>query len=112
MAVTGLKRITDIVLFVADLPRAIAFYRDRMELALKRLDTGFAEFWMDRAILALWEETDVRRALGFGDDKRREPRATVAIRLDSVAAVNAAPAELPVGGVVFRSPRGSTRRAS
>jgi catechol 2,3-dioxygenase-like lactoylglutathione lyase family enzyme len=48
-----LNRITDIALFVSDLPRAIAFYRDLMELELKRLDTGFAEFWMEGAILAV-----------------------------------------------------------
>ena len=65
MPLAGLNRITDIALFVSDLPRAIAFYRDLMELELKRLDTGFAEFWMEGAILALWEEADVRRALDF-----------------------------------------------
>jgi len=42
MPLAGLNRITDIALFVSDLPRAIAFYRDLMELELKRLDTGFA----------------------------------------------------------------------
>ncbi len=80
MPLPGLNRITDVALFVSDLQRAIAFYRDRMALELKRLDTGFAEFWMDGAILALWEEVDVRRALDFADAARRGPHAMLAIR--------------------------------
>ena len=104
MPLAGLNRITDIALFVSDLPRAIAFYRDLMELELKRLDTGFAEFWMEGAILALWEEADVRRALDFAGAARRGPHAMIAIRLDLAAAVDAAYAGLAARGVVFRSP--------
>ena len=103
MPLPGLNRITDIALFVADLPRAIAFYRDLMDLELKRLDTGFAEFRMEGAILALWEEADVRRALAFDGALRRGPHAMVAIRLDTAAAVDAAHAALAARGVVFRS---------
>ena len=103
MPLPGLNRITDVALFVSDLQRAIAFYRDRMALELKRLDTGFAEFWMDGAILALWEEADVRRALDFADAPRRGPHAMLAIRTDSAAAVDAAYAALIARGVVFRS---------
>jgi uncharacterized protein len=104
MPLPGLNRITDIALFVADLPRAIDFYRDRMDLELKRLDTGFAEFWMEGAILALWEEADVRRALVFDGPPRCGPHAMVAIRMDTAAAVDTAHAELASRGVVFRSP--------
>ena len=104
MPLPGLNRITDIALFVADLRRAIAFYRDRMDLEVKRLDSGFAEFWMEGAILALWEEADVRRTLDFAGAPRRGPHAMVAIRMDSAAAVDAAYAELTARGVVFRSP--------
>jgi catechol 2,3-dioxygenase-like lactoylglutathione lyase family enzyme len=75
-----------------------------MELELKRRDTGFAEFWMEGAILALWEEADVRRALDFADAPRRGPHAMIAIRLDSAAAVDAACAALVARGVLFRSP--------
>jgi uncharacterized protein len=99
-----MTRITDIALFVADLPRAIAFYRDRMGLQLKRLDTGFAEFWMEGVILALWEETDVRRALELDDTPRRGPHAMVALRQETPAAVDALHAELAARGVAFRSP--------
>lgn len=60
MPLAGLNQITDIALFVSDLQRAITFYRDKLDLELKRLDTGFAEFWMEGTILALWEEPDVR----------------------------------------------------
>lgn len=104
MPLAGLKRITDIALFVADLQRAIVFYRDRLDLELKRLDTGFAEFWMEGTILALWEEPDVRRALAFDDVPRRGPHAMLAIRLDSTVAVDDAYARLVARGVVFRSP--------
>jgi uncharacterized protein len=103
MPLAGVNRITDIALFVSDLPRAIVFYRDRMELELKRRDTGFAEFWMEGAILALWEEADVRRALDLADTPHRGPHAMIAIRLDSPAAVDAACAALAARGVLFRS---------
>jgi uncharacterized protein len=98
-----MMRVTDIALFVADLQRAIAFYRDRLGLELKRLDTGFAEFRMEGTILALWEEADVRQALDFAGGPRRGPHAMLAIRLDSPAAVDAAHEELAARGVVFRS---------
>jgi catechol 2,3-dioxygenase-like lactoylglutathione lyase family enzyme len=104
-----MMRVTDIALFVADLQRAIAFYRDQLGLELKRLDTGFAEFRMEGTILALWEEADVRQALDFAaldsaDGPRRGPHAMLAMRLDSPAAVDAAHGELAARGVVFRSP--------
>jgi uncharacterized protein len=104
MPLAGLNRITDIALFVSDLPRAIAFYRDLMDLELKRLHTGFAEFWMEGTILALWEEADVQRALDFADAPRCGPHAMIAIRMDTAAAVDAVHAELAARGVVFRSP--------
>ena len=104
MPLPGLNRITDIALFVADLQRAIAFYRGLLDLEVKRLDSGFAEFWMEGAILALWEEADVRRALDFDGVPRRGPHAMLAIRMDSAAAVDAAYVQLVARGVVFRSP--------
>lgn len=99
----GLNRITDMALFVADLDRAIAFYRDRLQLEMKRHDTGFAEFWMEGTILALWEEGDVRRALAFDGPPRRGPHTMLAIRLETAAAVDEAYAALTARGVVFRS---------
>ena len=97
-------RVTDVALFVADLQRALAFYRDRLGLQVKRLDTGFAEFWMEGAILALWEEAEVQRALGFEQAARRGPHAMVAIRLETPAAVDALYADLAARGVPFRAP--------
>jgi uncharacterized protein len=88
-AAAGLNRITDIALFVADLERAIAFYRDRLDLELKQLDSVFAEFQMEfqmeGTILALWEEADIRHALHFDDTPRCGPHAMVAIRMDTAA---------------------------
>jgi catechol 2,3-dioxygenase-like lactoylglutathione lyase family enzyme len=104
MPLAGLNGITDIALFVSDLPRAIAFYRDRLDLELRRLDAGFAEFRMEGTILALWEEADARRNLELGDATRRGPHAMVAIRMDSPAAVDAAHARLAARGVTFRAP--------
>ena len=91
-------------LVTTDHDAAIAFYRDTLDLALKRLDTAFAEFWMEGTILALWEEADVRRALAFADIPRRGPHAMLAIRLDSTVAVDDAYTKLAARGVVFRSP--------
>ena len=58
------------------------------------LSHHFRRFWlalngaMEGAILALWEEADVCRALGFDGTPRRGPHAMVAIRLDTAAAVD------------------------
>ena len=59
---------------------------------------------MEGTILALWEETDVRRALAFAEGPSRGPHAMLAIRLDSTVAVDDAYGHLAARGVVFRSP--------
>lgn len=97
-------RITDIALCVADIDRAIAFYRDKLLLELKRHDKGFAEFWTEGVILALWETGDLRAALDLPIERRVGPHAMVAIRLDSGEAVDAAYADLMARGVEFRKP--------
>ena len=97
-------RITDIALCVADIDRAIAFYRNRLGLQLKRHDTGFAEFWTEGVILALWETGDLRHALGLPEERRVGPHAMVAIRLETGDAVDAAYAELKARGVAFSKP--------
>lgn len=104
MPLPGLGRITDIALCVADIERAVAFYRDKLALELKRRDAGFAEFWTEGAILALWEVGDLRRALALPEGPRTGPHAMVAMRLETGEAVDAAYAALAARGVEFCQP--------
>jgi lactoylglutathione lyase len=51
------KRIDAVVLFVEDLERAKAFYRDKVGLKLKSENEGFADFELDNTTVALLERT-------------------------------------------------------
>ena len=53
MSLDALRNLTDIGLFVADLERAVAFYRETLGFALKRRDIGFAELQTNGVGLAL-----------------------------------------------------------
>lgn len=98
-AVAGL---TDVCLLVEEIPRSVAFYRDRLGFALKRLDTGFAEFWTGGVILALWQRSDIAGNVGLPEALRPGgPSVMVAVRLASVEAVDAEVARLAAAGVVF-----------
>lgn len=97
-------RITDLCLLVADMDRSVAFYRDRMGLAVKRLDAGFAEFHTGDATLALWLRDDI--AGNLDSPRLREGGCGVmaAVRLPDRDAVDREAARLKAAGVALSHP--------
>lgn len=94
--------LTDVCLLVEDVPRSVAFYRDRLGFALKRLDTGFAEFWTGGVILALWQRSDIAANVGLPAAlEGRGANVMVAVRLESREAVDAEFHRLTAAGVAF-----------
>ncbi len=96
--------LTDVCLLVQDIPRSVAFYRDRMGFALKRLDTGFAEFWTRGVILALWQRDDIGTNLGLPDLRAGGASCMVAVRFATIGEVDAEYARLKAAGVGFVEP--------
>jgi uncharacterized protein len=98
--------LTDVCLLVADIPRSVAFYRDRLGFAVKRLDTGFAELWTRGVILAVWQRDDIATNLDLPDIRAGGASCMVAVRFDTAAGVDAEFERLSAAGVQFlASPR-------
>ena len=104
MSLAPLRNLTDIGLFVADLERAMAFYGETLGFELKRHDFGFAEFHTNGVGLALWEVSDVTRALALADTPRQGLSAMVAVRVETADAVDALHDELASKGVRIVQP--------
>lgn len=96
--------LTDACLLVADIPRSVAFYRDKCGFALKRLDTGFAEFHTRGVILALWQRDDIAGHLRLPELTAGGASCMVAVRLPSVEVVDREYARLSAAGVAFVEP--------
>lgn len=97
-------RLTDVCLLVADIPRSVAFYRDRLGFAVKRLDTGFAEFQTRGVTLALWQRDDIRTNLNLPEALRGGSGCMVAVRLASIDEVDREYERLTGAGVDFLAP--------
>ena len=104
MPLSDIRKVTDVALFVADAGRSVDFYHGLLGLELKRRDTGFAEFYLDNFVLAVWESSDLNRALNQPDKARQGPHAMLALRLEKPEHVDALYAELSAKGVPFASP--------
>lgn len=96
--------ITDVCLLVEDIPRAVAFYRDRIGLEVKRLDTGFAEFHTGAATLALWQRSDIAANLDMPAALKGGRSVMVAVKLESRETVDAEYIRLSAAGVAFSEP--------
>lgn len=93
--------LTDLCLLVEDIDRSVAFYRDAVGLAVKRHDTGFAEFHAGPSTLALWLRDDI--AANLDAPRLRVPGVGVmaAARLPDRAAVDAEAARLEAAGATI-----------
>ena len=101
MSLHALRNLTDIALFVSDLERAIAFYGDTLGFELKRRDIGFAEFRTEGVGLALWEVSDVTKALDLAETPRQGLSTMVAVRVETAESVEALYDELTAKGVTI-----------
>ncbi len=91
--------ITDLCILSSNVPRAVAFYRDRMGLPVKRLDEGFAEFGTERVVIALWDRANLATHVGWPEAGRMKGGAMIAVRLGARAEIDAAYKELTERGV-------------
>ncbi|WP_181704984.1 VOC family protein [Chthonobacter rhizosphaerae] len=96
--------LTDVCLLVEDMDRSVAFYRDRLGFAVKRLDTGFAEFFTDGVVLALWLRSDIAAYVPGLSATGGPSSVMVAVRLPDVASVDAEYVRLSAAGVAFYGP--------
>lgn len=104
MPLADIRKVTDVALLVADAARAVDFYQGKLGLELKRRDTGFAEFYLDNFVLAVWEAGDLAGEVGTSAGPRAGPHAMMAIRLETPEAVDALYEELSARGVPFTGP--------
>jgi lactoylglutathione lyase len=80
--VTPARQLGYVILYVADLDRSIAFYRDSIGLQLKFVDAGYAEFASGPTRFALYEQ---RRASWLIDSPTTPgPAAEVVFVVDDV----------------------------
>ena len=101
MSLDALRNLTNIGLFVTDLERAVAFYGETLGFELTRLDIGFAEFRTEGVGLALWEVSDVTKALELAETPRQGLTTMVAVRVETADTVDALHAELAAKGVTI-----------
>ena len=81
-------RVGYVILFVADLGRSIAFYRDVIGLEFKLQGDGYAEFVTEGTKFALFERSKLSELIGRepDPDPPSEPRAEVVFVVDDVDA--------------------------
>lgn len=81
---SGTRDVGYVILFVADLVRSVAFYRDVVGFPLKFVDAGYAEFGTTAVSFALYES---RRAEWLiGSPVRPGPAAEIVLVVDDVDA--------------------------
>ena len=96
--------ISDICVLVKDLEASIAFYHDRLGFRLLHRAPGFADFSGAGLTLALWEAAHIHAHADVAVTEARPASLLIAVRLDNIAALDEAYAELTAAGVVFTAP--------
>jgi uncharacterized protein len=96
-------KISDFCLLVADLDRAIAFYRDLVGFKLRRVAPGFADFFTAGVTLALWQVDHMQTHLNLppGPAQRGGWRTMAAIQVASSDIVHTMHRDLTARGVPF-----------
>jgi lactoylglutathione lyase len=59
-----IKRVDYVILYVADLPRSIAFYRDVIGLPFRFEESGYAEFATETSKFALYDRSQLKELIG------------------------------------------------
>ncbi|MBO6509028.1 MAG: VOC family protein [Roseibium sp.] len=104
MSAKTVAHISDICLLVADVARSVTFYHEVLGLAIKRLDTGFAEFWTHGAILALWQRDDIADNLSLPEARGGGTSVMLAVRMETAADVDREYERLSKAGLRFNGP--------
>ncbi len=96
--------ITDVCILVRDLEASIAFYTQGLGFRLKHRAPGFADFSGVGLTLALWERRHIGAHAHVPVTADAPAGVAIAVRLDSVAAIDSAYDELIGKGVAFINP--------
>ena len=95
--------ISDVCVLVRDVDATVRFYTEKLGFTLKHRALGFADFTGAGVTLACWERAHIGRHAGV--PVHEGPTSMViAVKLDSVADLDAAYAELEGNGVAFVGP--------
>ena len=81
----GYSKVDYVILYVSDLPRSIAFYRDVVGLPFKFQESGYAQFDTEGSIFALFDRASTPGLLGRDADSGGLP-SEVAFLTDDVDA--------------------------
>lgn len=96
-----LKHLAYVVLFVEDLERALAFYTEKIGLAVRHRDKGYAEIAVDGPKFALLERWRLPALVGEAESKLPQRGAHEGEVAFLVQDVNAVYAQLVARGVDF-----------
>ncbi|MDR3376932.1 MAG: VOC family protein [Ancalomicrobiaceae bacterium] len=99
--------ISDICILTRDIETSIAFYRDRLGFRLKHRAPGFADFAGAGLTLALWERGHLAGHTGTPVEPNADTAILIAVKMESLAEIEAAVAELTAAGVAFHRPPAS-----
>jgi lactoylglutathione lyase len=83
---TAMNRLGYVILFVADLERSVAFYRDLIGLELKLRGDGYVEFATAGCKLGLYDRNRLRELTGQGTDAPGQPGGEVVFLVEDVDA--------------------------
>jgi catechol 2,3-dioxygenase-like lactoylglutathione lyase family enzyme len=100
----ALKRLDVVVLFVADLERATAFYRDTLGLPQQSQDPGSSAFELDTTLLLLVSVADAQDLLSPEVVPLRRPAGATSQLVAFVEDVDAVYTDFAARGVTFIRP--------
>ncbi|HET7516911.1 MAG TPA: VOC family protein [Actinomycetes bacterium] len=81
-----MDRVGYVILFVADLDRSVAFYRDVLGVPFKLQGDGYVEFATQRAKLGLYDRNRLADLTGQGTGRPVEPGGEVVFLVEDVDA--------------------------
>ena len=99
--------IQDVCILVTDIEASIRFYTEKLGFQLKHRAPGFADFTGAGLTLALWERDHIEQHADVRVKPGSSSAVLIAVRIDSIAALDAIYAELTAEGVEFVKPPAS-----
>ena len=96
--------IQDVCILVTDIEESIRFYTEKLGFQLKHRAPGFADFTGAGLTLALWERAHIEHHADVRVKPGSAPAVLIAIRIASIAELDALYDELTVEGIEFVRP--------